>query len=62
MSLASDKLQPRFKGPYIVSAVHTNGTVTVKLNDVTTERLNIRRVKPYKGKSSLVKEGELHHD
>ena len=58
----SDKLQPRFKGPYIVSAVHTNGTVTVKLNDVTTERLNIRRVKPYKDKSSLVKEGELRHD
>ena len=44
----SDKLQPAFEGPYKIPQVHTNGTVTLRLSPHQTERINIRRVKPYK--------------
>ncbi len=43
----SNKLWPSFSGPFPIIAVHTNGTVTVRLADNTTEHLNIRHVKPY---------------
>ena len=43
-----DKLQPRATGPYSIQTVHTNGTVTIRLDPNTIERINIRRVKPYK--------------
>lgn len=43
-----DKLQPRAVGPYRVVQVHTNGTLTIRLNPNTMERINIRHVKPYK--------------
>ena len=42
-----NKLSPRADGPYPIEAVHTNGTVTVRLNPTTIERINIRRLKPY---------------
>ena len=42
------KLGERTSGPYVIDKVHTNGTITIKLNDNTSERINIRRVKPYK--------------
>ena len=42
-----DKLDARNLGPYTVEQVHTNGTVTIRLNPHTTERLSIRRLKPY---------------
>jgi transposase InsO family protein len=35
-------------GPYRIEAVHTNGTVTLRINPYTIERVNIRRIKPYK--------------
>jgi hypothetical protein len=44
-----DKLDSRvIAGPYRIEAVHTNGTVTIRINPHTIERINIRRVKPYK--------------
>ena len=44
----SDKLEPSFTGPYKIERVHTNGTVTIRLSPLHTERINIRRIKPYK--------------
>jgi transposase InsO family protein len=41
------KLQPRYTGPFTILRVHTNGTVTIKRDNVTSERINIRRIKPY---------------
>ncbi|MEM7375831.1 MAG: hypothetical protein AAF587_44995, partial [Bacteroidota bacterium] len=43
----SDKLAPAFSGPYPILRVHTNGTVTLRLSPLQTERINIRRIKPY---------------
>ena len=43
----SDKLKPTFTGPYLILQVHTNGTMTIHLRDNLTERINIRRIKPY---------------
>ena len=43
-----DKLQPRAEGPYLIEQVHTDGTLTIRLNPCTIERINIHRVKPYR--------------
>ena len=42
-----NKLAPRAAGPYRITQVHTNGTVTIQLTPTTVERISIRRVKPY---------------
>ena len=42
------KLDPRATGPYRIEQVHTNGTLTIRLNAHTIERISIRRVKPYR--------------
>ena len=42
----SDKLLDTVTGPYTITTVHTNGTVTIQLNAMTTERINIRRILP----------------
>ena len=41
------KLGERWDGPYNITKVHVNGNVTIKLREGVSERLNIRRVKPY---------------
>ncbi len=41
------KLGERWDGPYNITRVHVNGNVTIQLRAGVTERLNIRRVKPY---------------
>jgi len=43
----SDKLKPAWQGPYPIERVHTNGTVTIRLTPNATERINIRRIKPF---------------
>jgi transposase InsO family protein len=43
-----DKLAPRATGPFRIIAVHTNGTVTIQRNTAVTERINIRRIRPYR--------------
>ena len=59
----SDKLKDTVEGPYPISQVHTNGTVTIRLNPNQTERINIRRIKPrYKSKvPTLPSIAELPH-
>jgi transposase InsO family protein len=42
----SDKLKPSRSGPFEITRVHTNGTVTIALNDHVSERINIRRIRP----------------
>ena len=42
----SDKLKPTLSGPYTITRVHTNGTVTVQISANQYERLNIRRIVP----------------
>ena len=41
------KLGDRWDGPFNIKRVHTNGNITIQLRPGVTERLNIRRVKPY---------------
>lgn len=43
-----DKLQARAIGPYVIEQVHANGTLTIRLNPTTIERISLRRVKPYR--------------
>jgi hypothetical protein len=42
------KLDDRNEGPYRISQVHTNGTVTIQRTNHVTERINIRRVVPFR--------------
>ena len=42
------KLDERTSGPYRVLQTHVNGTITIELRPGVSERLNIRRVIPYK--------------
>jgi transposase InsO family protein len=41
------KLGERTSGPYTVSQVHVNGTVTIQLRPGVSERINIRRIIPF---------------
>ena len=43
-----NKLEPRAEGPYHINKIHTNGTVEIQLDDDVFERINIRRIKPYR--------------
>ena len=45
------KLGIRTSGPYMVTKVHVNGTLTIELRPGVTERINIRRVIPYRENS-----------
>ena len=40
-------LDPKATGPFTLTQVHTNGTVSFLRNAEVVERINIRRVKPY---------------
>jgi len=42
------KLQDRATGPYLITEVHVNGTVTIQRAPGVIERINIRRVRPYR--------------
>ena len=41
------KLAIKTAGPYPITHVHVNGTVTIARAPNVLERLNIRRIKPY---------------
>ena len=43
-----DKLEPRASGPFTIESVHTNGTVTIRRNPHIVERINIRRIRPFR--------------
>jgi transposase InsO family protein len=42
-------LQERAQGPFTVAQVHVNGTVTIERAPGVHERINIRRIRPYRG-------------
>ena len=42
------KMQERAEGPYPVTQVHVNGTVTVQRAPNVFERINIRKIQPYR--------------
>ena len=41
------KMAPRATGPFTITQVHVNGTVTFQRSANVTERISIRRIKPY---------------
>jgi transposase InsO family protein len=42
----SDKLKATVSGPFEITRVHTNGTATIRLSPMVTERISIRRIRP----------------
>ena len=42
------KLEPKFHGPYTITQVFQNGTVNVRRSTHVIEKMNIRRLKPYR--------------
>ena len=40
------KLSPVWEGPHMIEEVHTNGTVSIRLNDHAADRVNVRSLKP----------------
>jgi hypothetical protein len=42
------KLGVRTKGSYTIERIHVNGNLTILLREGITERINIRRVLPYR--------------
>jgi len=42
------KTDPRAIGPFCIERVHVNGTITIRRNEHVTERINVRRVRPYR--------------
>ena len=42
-----NKMEPRAIGPFTIVQVHVNGTVTIQRRPNVTERISIRRLKPY---------------
>ena len=40
-------LQERYYGPFVITQVHSNGTVSYILNQAIIDRINVRRIKPY---------------
>ena len=47
--LHNAKLDYKYKGPFTILQVHANGNVTLLRKPNVSERVNIRRLKPYKG-------------
>ena len=45
---AADKFRPTYTGPHRIIQVHTNGNVTIRLNQHVLERINIRNIIPYR--------------
>ena len=42
------KLEHKWEGPYTITQVHINGNLTIQVSEHMQQRLNIRRVKPYR--------------
>ncbi|CAB9530486.1 hypothetical protein SEMRO_2900_G339750.1 [Seminavis robusta] len=43
-----NKIENRAEGPYTITRVHINGSITIRLSPHVEERINIRQVKPYR--------------
>ncbi len=44
---ADAKMDSKFRGPFRITHVHDNGTVTIQMRPNVSQRINIRRIKPY---------------
>ncbi len=42
------KMEERNTGPFTLTQIHVNGTVTLRKRPNVTQRINIRRIKPYR--------------
>ena len=51
------KMGERWDGPFPIRRVHVNGNVTIALRAGVTERINIRRVKPYRPSTAATAAG-----
>ena len=49
-----DKLKPAFTGPFPIIQTYTNGNVTVRHNNFVEDRVNVRRLKPFKGSTNTL--------
>jgi len=47
------KLGIRTTGPFTIIQTHVNGTVTIELRPGISERLNIRRIIPYRDNNNI---------
>ena len=47
-TIQPDTMEERYRGPYTITQVYTNGTVSIGRNAAVIERINIRRIKPYR--------------
>jgi hypothetical protein len=47
LTFQPNKTEPRAIGPFRIDQVHVNGTITIRRNEFVTERINVRRVRPY---------------
>jgi hypothetical protein len=47
LSYEPDKLEPRATGPFMVTRVHANGTLSIELSPVVVKRINLCHVKPH---------------
>ena len=56
------KLGKRWDGPFPIQRVHCNGNVTIELKQGVTERINIRRVKPYHEPTITLSQSMTAHD
>ena len=43
-----DKLEPRTNGPYLITRIYTNGTVDIQRSEHVAERINTRRIIPFR--------------
>ena len=48
------KMEDRWDGPYEIIRVHCNNTITIQLMPGASERISIRRVKPYREPTASV--------
>lgn len=46
LNAITNKLQSLYRGPYLITQVHTNGTLTIQRTPTLTDRVNIRRLRP----------------
>ncbi len=51
LTFKPNKMAPQASGPFVINQVHGNGTVTIQRSANTTERLNIRRVRPFRARA-----------
>lgn len=47
-SEAPTKLSPKFEGPFLITQVFTNGTVEIQRTPLISEKLNIRKIVPFR--------------